>query len=384
MGVSVADPLASLKMEVLTNICSGTLGVAESLDRIGQRASAIEMKIIDPLNDPKWDRLAATHPERNFFHSSAWARVLSQTYGHQPFYLHLSQRSKLVALLPLMEVRSCLTGRRGVSLPFTDFCGPLVFGEMDAGRMWSEVSDFARERKWKYLELRGQGTAPKSASPSVTFRRHTLDLRDGPEELLAGTTGAVRRAIRKAGANGLRVQIKRGRDAMVEFYRLHCQTRRRHGIPPQPLSFFLNIHREVIEAGLGFVVVAELESRPVAAAVFFHLEKNAIYKFGASDETRQELRGNNLVMWEGIRFLAENGFESLDFGRTSLGNEGLRRFKLGWGTTEETIEYFKFDPAAGAWLTDRDKSSGFHTALFSRLPLTVNRLAGTLLYPHLD
>jgi hypothetical protein len=124
--------------------------------------------------------------------------------------------------------------------------------------------------------------------------------------------------------------------------------------------------------------------RPVAAAVFLQFGKKAVYKFGASDFRVQALRGNNLVMWEAIRVLAENGVESLHFGRTSLDNEGLRRFKLSWGTQEEKLEYLKLDTATGIWVSGRDATSGFHTAVFSRLPLALNRLAGAVIYPHLD
>ena len=70
----------------------------------------------------------------------------------------------------------------------------------------------------------------------------------------------------------------------------------------------------------------------------------AIYKYGASDETFQDLRGGNLVMWAAIKnFVRAGGAKHLDLGRTSLGNEGLRKFKLGWGAREEKIEYVKYD-----------------------------------------
>ena len=57
------------------------------------------------------------------------------------------------------------------------------------------------------------------------------------------------------------------------------------------------------------------------------------------------MRANNLVMWQGIQFLARNGAEKLHFGRTEQENEGLRRFKLSWNTQEETIDYFRVDPS---------------------------------------
>jgi len=344
----------------------------------------MDIKFVNPFLDPDWDRLVLSHPDFSFFHSAAWARVLSKTYGHEPIYLRCSQRRELVALVPMMEVRSIVTGRRGVCLPFTDFCGPLMFGEGGSAAAIDKLSEVARERKWKYFEVRGGKSFAGSAAPALAFYGHTLDLRGGPEDLLSRLKSPARRALRKAERSELSVQVARTREATLAFYRLHVRTRRRHGLPPQPVSFFLNIHDEVIKPGLGFVVIASSGSCPVAAAVFFHVGKKAVYKFGASDERLQQLRGNNMVIWEGIRFLAQNGAETLHLGRTSLENDGLRRFKLTWGTEEEMIKYLKFDTAAGVWITGRDAASGFHEAIFSRLPSAMNRLAGSIIYPHLD
>jgi lipid II:glycine glycyltransferase (peptidoglycan interpeptide bridge formation enzyme) len=194
----------------------------------------------------------------------------------------------------------------------------------------------------------------------------------------------ARRAIRKAEKSDLRVEISEAQQAVREFYRLHVRTRRRHGVPPQPWSFFLNIHKEVIKEGDGFVVLAESGGRYVAAAVFLQFGKKAIYKFGASDEAYQGFRGNNLVMWEAIRFLTQHGCQSLHFGRTDIPNDGLRRFKLGWGTEEETIEYFQFDPQTEAWKSSRRDGVGFYDKIFRTLPLVLNRFAGSVIYPHLD
>src|SRR6516162_2503219 len=345
---------------------------------------AMDTKLINPLCDPDWDRLVLSHPDCTFFHSAAWARVLCKTYGHEPVYLCCSQRGDPVALVPIMDVRSPLTGRRGVCLPFTDYCGPLIFSDGGSALAMHKLSDLALERKWKYLEVRGGRTFELAATPAVVFYGHKLDLRGGAEELLTRFKSSARRAIRKGERSGLSIQVTRTREAILGFYRLHVQTRRRHGLPPQPESFFLNIHDEVIKPGLGFVVLASSGPRVVASAVFFHFGKKAVYKFGASDEKLQEFRGNNLVMWEGIRFLAQHGAETLHFGRTSLKNDGLRRFKLTWGAEEEIIEYFKFDTLAEEWVISRESASGFHNAVFGRLPSALNCLVGAIIYPHLD
>jgi lipid II:glycine glycyltransferase (peptidoglycan interpeptide bridge formation enzyme) len=246
------------------------------------------------------------------------------------------------------------------------------------------VVDFAQERRWRHLEIRG-GKAFQSASSSVaTFYGHTLDLRRRVEGLAARFDSPVRRAIRKAQRSNVSVFVDRNREAIGDFYRLHVQTRRRHGLPPQPTSFFLNIHEHIIKPGLGFIVLARRESRPVAAAIFFRFGKNALYKYGASDKRFQEFRANNLVMWQGIQFLVRAGVEKLHFGRTECENDGLRRFKLSWDTQEETIDYFRVDPSGRQCLTPARHNSVFHKKIFGSLPLVFNRLAGSIIYPHLD
>lgn len=348
-------------------------------------APIVNTTCIDPLTDPAWDRLASAHPEFTFFHSSAWAKVLHSTYGHEPVYHRFYRGDQLAAVLPMMEVRSPFKGRRGVCLPFTDSCAPLYFGNPEPTQaVMDHLMKISRERNWKYFEVRGKIDGLPGSVPSLSFYNHSLALPRGEDELQSGFASPVRRAIRKAEQNGLVAEISTDLDALLEFYRLHVLTRKRHGLPPQPISFFRNIHEHVIKARLGFVVLTRRESRPVAGAVFFHAGKKAIYKFGASDASQQELRGNNLTMWHGIKTLAQRGFETLDFGRTSLTNEGLRRFKLSWGTGESVVEYAKFDTATQAWTTSQDNASGFHNTIFRAMPAPLNRLAGSLLYPHLD
>ena len=328
--------------------------------------------------------MIALHDRATAFHSSAWARVLTETYAHKPLYLHFSQEGKTSALLPLMEVKSIVTGTRGVSVPFSDLCPPLVFSGFDERLLMPALERVATERKWRHFELRGARFLHGVAPAVVSFYGHKLDLTLGAEELRRRFAGNVRRNIRTAEESGLRVEISQSRDSILRFYQLLVRTRRRHGVPPQSRKFFLKIHEHMLKAGLGFVVLAWQGERAVAGAVFFSFSKNALYKFGASDERLQQLRPNNLVMWHGIRALAERGAHTLHFGRTAQANEGLRRFKLAWGAEEEIVDYFRFERTTRTWSTGERDLAGRAGGVFRKLPLAVNRLIGTLAYPHLD
>jgi len=345
---------------------------------------SLQMRICDPVRNPGWDHLIALHRDAGSFHTSAWAKVLHKTYNHHPFYLRFSRGRRLAALVPIMEVRSSFTGRRGVCLPFSDACEPLIFDLEAVELVRDQVVRFARERRWKHLEIRGGKLFQSVSSSAATFYEHTLDLRRHVEELHERFDSPVRRAIRKAERSNVSALVVHSRQAIDDFYRLHVQTRRRHGLPPQPASFFLNIYEHIIKPSLGFIVLARRESRPIAAAVFFRFGKNAVYKYGASDKRFQEFRANNLVMWQGIQHLARTGVEKLHFGRTDSENDGLRRFKLSWDTHEEIIDYFRVDPSGRQCSTPLRRESRLHKRIFGRLPLAFNRLAGSILYPHLD
>lgn len=348
------------------------------------RKPSAESNFIDPLLHSDWDRLVQSYPDATAFHTSAWAKVLCKTYRHQPQYLRWSDAGGAVALIPIMEVRSVVTGRRGICLPFSDFCEPLVFGQISCRDLLNQITKLAADRQWKYFELRSSGIVPPSVTPATTYYGHSIDLRGARDRVFAGINSAGQRAIRKAERSGLTVQVEEGPEAINEFYRLHVGNRRRHGLPPQPRSFFDNIYKEIIQKGFGLVVTARGGGRPVASAVFLTHGTKALYKFGASDAQAQDLRPNNLVMWEGIKVLANQGCSTLHLGRTSLDNSGLRRYKLSWGATESLIQYFRFDTGKDSWVKARDQASGLHNKVFARLPLPLNRLIGAALYSHLD
>ena len=347
-------------------------------------AQKYRYRFIDPRIGSEWDRLVGSHPDAGIFHSSSWARVLCGTYGHTPFYVHVCDKNRTAALLPLLEVSASLTGRRGISLPFSDFCSPLFFDDSARSFLLTELSHLARAKNWKFFELRGGPTPQATAIPSAIFYGHQIELHHGAEQLFGHLASSVRRAIRKAAKNFVVAEISRTPESLSVFYQLHLRTRRRHGLPPQPFKFFLNIQKELIDNNLGFVVLARAASRAVAAAMFFRSGTTALYKYAASYERYQQLRGSDLVLWEGIQFLIKTGSQSLHLGRTSLDNSGLRKFKLGWAVTEQMLHYFRFDVARNSWLSTSSRPGTWHKTVFGRLPLKINQLAGAMIYPQLD
>jgi hypothetical protein len=342
----------------------------------------VELNIINPLEYPGWDELVLTNENYSFFHSSSWARVLCESYKYKPIYFTSISNGELSALMPVMEVRSPLTGRRGVSLPFTDYCQPIASDKSHFQEIIDNLVVYGKKAKWKYIEWRGGESYFQDKIHSSFYYGHTLDLTQNEQELLSGFRSSTKRNIKKAIKEGVNIKISNSLESIKAFYRLNCITRKHHGLPPQPYYFFKKIYEHIISKKKGFVVLASFQERAISGAIYFHFRKKAIYKYGASDFSYQHLRPNNLVMWEAIKWCSKNGYRTFDFGRTEPENKGLLQFKQGWGTNENIIKYYKYNFKKASFMSERSKVTGFHNRVFNVTPLTVLKVIGSMLYKH--
>jgi hypothetical protein len=339
-------------------------------------------RILNPLNIPNWDDLLLSTVNASFFHSSAWARVLVESYGYKPLYFTSLENGSLSSLVPFMEINSSLSGKRGVSLPFTDECSQIVPDSGFFQELVKDVIDYGEKAGWKYIEWRNGEYFPEEVITSDFYFTHEVDLTKTEEDLFSNLRDSTRRNVKKAYRGGVLVEISRFRDSIESFYRLNCMTRQRHGLPPQPFSFFTRIFEHIISQGQGTIVSALYSGKTIASAVFFNFGRKVIYKYGASDLVHQDLRPNNLIMWEAIKWHRERGFELLNLGRTELENKGLLQFKRGWGAEERLLKYYRYDFKKEAFLGSHRKACGSYNRIFACAPIPMLRILGSLLYKH--
>lgn len=342
-----------------------------------------DFELLNPLAEPEWDDLVAAHPRCSFFHSAAWARVLSNSYGYTPLYLAAVTDGKLSGLIPFMEIRSPFTGTRGVSLPFADGCDFFLPEGVSFEQAIQTVIDVAHSRRWKTFELRGRVPGMETVPAYKEYYCHVLDLSPGEHPLFSRFRENVQRNIRKVERERVTVQEDASPSGLRQFYRLNCITRRRHGLPPQPFRFFESLRDHVLSQAKGMLLLARHEGNCISGAVFLHFKGNVIFKYGASDRRFQHLRANNLVLWQGIRHSCSSGFGSLSFGRTDLGQDGLRRFKRSWGCAESRLKYSRFDVRSRSWCDEKKPSNVPWRSVLTRMPIPVLRALGTVAYRHI-
>jgi hypothetical protein len=341
----------------------------------------LETKLLDPW-DARWVALTTVHPKAHIFHHPAWISLLADCYGYRPFVVALCDTDgNIRAGIPMMEIAHLLRGRRYVSLPFTDHCAPLQYGTEEQSCLINSLIHLSKDQQIPEIELRFEFPAQLGIRLYSQQVLHTLPLCPDSDEVASRFHSTHRRNIRVALKRGVRIEWGTKREHLEAFYRLHLQTRHRQGIPVQPWRFFDLLATDLIEKGLGFVLLAFKDDECLAAAVFLHWQHTLTYKYGASAINGLNLRPNNLLFWTAIQWGCENGYTVFDMGKTDLTNTGLREFKSGWGCEEQILHY--------SFLADRPpKTSVFRTAypLLTRLiqlsPAWVCRAMGELLYQH--
>jgi hypothetical protein len=288
-----------------------------------------------------WIDFVHSQPNATCFHHPAWAGLLADCYGYQAFALALIDGAgRIVAGLPVIEVTRPWGERRWVSLPFTDHCTPLA---TDDQTLQNLVVNLVEAKKTYHLssiqvraDLKMNGAGGDSFNSQSDAFLHTLRLQADAQSLFRRFKKTVQQVILKAEREGLSMHWGNSLCDLEVFYSLHVGTRWRLGVPVQPKRFFDLLWDRILSTGLGFLLIVYKDDRPIAGAIFLTWNGVIIYKYSASDHKFLRLRPNNLLLWYAICWGCDNGYHTFDFGRTDAENTGLRKFKSGWGGTNET------------------------------------------------
>ncbi len=316
-------------------------------DRDGRGSGAVrEVYELDPLSDTRWPALVTTHPQASVFHTCAWLSALKTTYGYRPLVLTTCppDAARLTDGIVFSEVRSWLTGRRLVSLPFSDHCEPLMDDPKARDAVLNHARRAVEQGCYKRMEVR-----PHSA-PGDEFRSfqlkggavlHRLDLTAPADQLFRSFhKDCIQRKIRRAERENLVYEEGSSEAQLNDFYRLMTMTRRRHGLPPQPLKWF----RALIAAFGPSLKIRIVRKDGVAAAsiVTISHRQTMVYKYGCSDARANKYGGTPMLFWQTIQEAKANGQDELDMGRSDLADPGLSVFKEHWGSVPTPLTYWRY------------------------------------------
>jgi lipid II:glycine glycyltransferase (peptidoglycan interpeptide bridge formation enzyme) len=238
--------------------------------------------------------------------------------------------------------------------------------------------------KWNRIELRAATAIPAGDSvfeQSTDFFFHKLDLRPSVDDIFKNFhRDCVQRKIQRATREELTQEEGRSEELLAKFYHLFLMTRRRHGLPPQPLTWFRNLI-----ACLGDKVqirVASKDGRPIAGLLTLRYKKSLVYKYGGSNAKFNQLGGMQMLLWKAIQDAKKEGLCELDMGRSESNNSGLVTFKDRWGATRTKLVYWRYPRSRFHSIRSATQGS-FSKRVFACMPDSLLVATGRVLYKYM-
>jgi hypothetical protein len=311
-----------------------------------------------------------------------------QYLRYEPVAFTTSRGEELSNALVFCRISSWLTGKRLVSLPFSDHCQPLAAGG-DLTAILKYLKHQRSSKQQKYIELRpvsmdALGEAEAELIKSRSFRLQQIDLRPNAKVIYSGFhDSCIRRKIKRAERETLVYESGRSEDLLKKFRHLLLLTRRRHKLPPQPAAWFQNIVR-----CLGHMVTIHVASKgtiPVASLLTLSFRNTVVYKYGCSDVHFSHMGGTQLLFWKAIQQAKDAGMEKFDLGRSDHDDQGLIAFKDHLGAISSKLYYYRnsASPTEEASANPSRLASSLMREAMVRLPDSLLAGIGQILYRHI-
>jgi CelD/BcsL family acetyltransferase involved in cellulose biosynthesis len=304
------------------------------------------------IRSAQWGEFVNKQKYASLFSSPGWIEALNRTYGFEIMVSIVSHDDSASGVL--FSTITDLRGERMVSLPFSDYCDPLVSDP----RVWHELIE-PLLTSGNPIRLRClHNDLPINDSRFFvrkTAKWHAIELSRTEDELWNGLSGSARQNIRYARRSGVRVRIGKTMEDMFIFHRMHAQLRKRkYRLLAQPRLFFENLHQIFLMDDYSAVLLAELDGIPLAGILLLNWGTTAYYKFNASLD--QRCRPNDLLMWHAMLFGQQNGLKKLDLGLSDSEQTGLTRYKEKFSTEERTISFVERASSLNRALSEQDAS----------------------------
>lgn len=324
-----------------------------------------------------WDDFVRTTREATFFHLSAWAAVISESFGHATHYAMAEQDGAIVGVLPLARMRTRLFGDVLASTPFCVYGGPVAATPEASAALTAHAEELRRRIGAPVLEFR-RLDAPDPGfveRPPLyyTFRKAITITGDDVKDMQANIPRKQRAEVRKGLKLGLTSISNSDTDAL---HRVYAESVRNLGSPVFPRRYFRALAAAFPDAH--DVTTVLHEGRPVASVLNFHFRDQVLPYYGGGVRAARALSANDVMYWEVMRRAgAERGARLFDFGRSKV-DTGAFSYKKNWGFAPEPLHYC-YKLAEGAQIPDNNPNNPKYRAVIAawkRLPLWLANILG--------
>ncbi len=330
-----------------------------------------------------WDRFVLSRTDAAPYHLFAWKKAIESAYGHKCYYLLAEDDKEVVGVLPIVHLKLPLVLSKLVALPYCDVGGILCQNEDVQDRLLEFALQLMEQVKARDLELRGNLFS--SEARDLHFQeaysgkvRMLLNLPSSSEKLLAAFKAKLRSQIRKAEKNEVSFRWG-GRDELDILYDIFCRNMHLLGSPVHAKSLFNNIFKQYTKnVRIGLV---EYSGKTIGMGILLTCNRIVSIPWASTLRDYNRLAPNMLLYWNLLKFAADSGYTTFDFGRSTAG-EGTYRFKKQWGAEAHPLQWWHSGLPAES--SAGGKKRELAAQVWRKLPLPVANSLGPVLRKYIS
>jgi len=339
-------------------------------------SSSLEISAAARPAGQEWDTLVEGDPHGTFCQLSGWADVMKDGLGHRVIQLEARDAEGVLrGVLPLVRVRSLLSGSSLISMPFLNYGGPVGTSEA-RDRLLARAVEIAEKERIDVLEIRTRGQVAWPLPSTPTKVMTLLDLPDTVEALWSETFRAkLRSQIRRPIKEGMK--LRAGADQLDAFYTVFKRNMRDLGTPVLSRRFFESLRATFPDEAL-FTAVYHGDT-PVAGGCGILWRGEFEITWASSLREFNRMSPNMLLYAGTMEEVIRRGGDVFNFGRSTPGG-GTHRFKRQWGGRDLPLPWMvRSHRAAGAGTRPAGRAHELAAGAWQKMPLPVADRLGPLL-----
>jgi lipid II:glycine glycyltransferase (peptidoglycan interpeptide bridge formation enzyme) len=289
-----------------------------------------------------WDDAAARGHNGHVMQSSAWAAI-RERQGWSAEFLRPGGAHALVLWRPLpggLRFGYCPRGPVASAAQLPDALRALAAHAKDTrGALVLKVDpERTSDEAGAALKAAGFDRGPDIQPVIATLQRSLAD--STPDDLIAGLDKDTRWSVKQPERRGVEIFQGTSDPDLRAFYDLYALTGRRAGFITRTETYYRTVWRELIDAGLATLWLAELAGQPVAGAMTWHCGDREVYQYGATNDAGRKVYAAYGLLWRCILEAHARGAHTFDFGGIPADPNDARdpmhgpyMFKKGFGGT---------------------------------------------------
>ncbi|MFZ5518903.1 MAG: lipid II:glycine glycyltransferase FemX [Candidatus Zhuqueibacterota bacterium] len=310
------------------------------------------MKFASKISKQYWEETIARCPNATFFHTCAWAKLMTAIYPHLSIAtMGFEMSDGARAVLPLLSVRSRLKGMvRTFYTMVPGVYGGIVTDRRCLTRLELEMV-FSKFKGLKFNHIVYVNNPYESYDIPGRYREsemftHILNLNQDYECIKRNFSRGNRSTINKAIRSGVTIELAQTYSDYQEYYEMYQDSLDRWG--DRASSFYpFELFHHIFELNSPHIKLwlAKVDGIIIAGSLVFSYNNHVVAWHGAARRSHFEYRPNNLLYAQIIRDAYNQGYRYFDF-NPSGGHEGVVHFKESFGAVRKyfNVQYWSSNP----------------------------------------